>query len=187
MIRIDQSGWMEGVLQIPSPNFDTRPAGVAIDLLVVHSIALPPGRFGGEGISRLFTNALDPQGHEYYNSIYTLRVSSHVLIRRDGRLIQYVPFGARAWHAGVSSWRGRERCNDFSIGVELEGTDHSPFAGAQYESLQRLLEALDNCYPIREIVGHSDVAPGRKSDPGRCFDWMLLASVAQGRIGCLKK
>lgn len=164
---------------IRSPNHDARPRGTRITLVVVHSISLPPGEFGGNAIERLFTNRLDPSTHPYFKEIAGLKVSSHFLIRRDGELVQFVPVGRRAWHAGVSSWRGRERCNDFSVGVELEGTDHGPFTHRQYERLTSLISALKEKHPLRDIAAHSDVAPGRKTDPGRQFDWpRLLAALS---------
>lgn len=144
---------------------------MAIDLLVIHAISLPPGRFGGPGIEQLFTNRLDPAAHPYYREIAGLRVSSHFLIRRDGSLVQFVACGRRAWHAGVSVWQGRERCNDFSIGVELEGTDEQPFEAAQYTRLVALTQALRGRYPLTDLAGHADIAPGRKTDPGPHFDW----------------
>jgi AmpD protein len=148
-------------------------------LLVVHAISLPPGEFGGDAIERLFTNRLDPATHPYFRGLAGLKVSSHFLIRRGGELVQFVPLGRRAWHAGVSSWRGRGRCNDFSIGVELEGTDDRPFADPQYARLARLVAALKQKLPLRDIAAHSDVAPGRKTDPGPGFDWpRLLAALS---------
>jgi AmpD protein len=159
---------------IRSPNQDERPRGTKITLLVVHSISLPPGEFGGDAIERLFTNRLDPAAHPYFGEIAGLKVSSHFLIRRDGELVQFVPVGRRAWHAGVSAWRGRERCNDFSIGVELEGTDDGPFTDPQYERLASLISSLQEKHPLRDIAAHSDVAPGRKTDPGAQFDWPRL-------------
>ncbi len=170
-LRISEEGVIEGVRYVPSPNCDERPAGSAIVLLVVHHISLPPGEFGGPGIVELFTNRLDPAAHSFYATVAGTRVSAHFLIRRDGELYQFVPCGARAWHAGESSWKGRAQCNDFSIGVELEGTGAAPFTDAQYERLAALTRALKARYPIRDIVGHSDVAPGRKDDPGPQFDW----------------
>jgi AmpD protein len=170
-LRISEGGVIEGVRYVPSPNCDERPAGSAIALLVVHHISLPPGEFGGPGIVELFTNRLDPAAHSFYATVAGTRVSAHFLIRRDGELYQFVPCGARAWHAGESSWKGRAQCNDFSIGVELEGTGAAPFTDAQYGRLAALTRALKARYPIRDIVGHSDVAPGRKSDPGPHFDW----------------
>ena len=169
--EIDTEGWLTGARRIPSPNCDERPAGVAIELIVIHAISLPPGEFGGSGIVELFTNRLDPGRHPYYAAIADLRVSAHFLIRRDGALLQFVPCRLRAWHAGASSWHGRERCNDFSLGVELEGDDSSSFEDAQYERLVPLTRALQQAYPVRDLVGHCDIAPGRKTDPGRHFDW----------------
>jgi AmpD protein len=156
---------------VASPNFDERPEGAAIELLVVHAISLPPGEFGGPGIEALFLNRLDPAADPYYAAIAHLRVSAHFLIRRDGALVQFVPCTQRAWHAGESSWRGRSRCNDFSIGVELEGSDEVPFEDAQYGTLEALTAALAAVYPLAGVAGHSDIAPGRKTDPGPFFDW----------------
>ena len=168
---------------VDSPNQDERPPGTEISLLVVHSISLPPGEFGGDAIERLFTNRLDPAAHPYFREIAGLRVSSHFLIRRDGELVQFVPPERRAWHAGVSSWRGRERCNDFSIGVELEGTDEGDFTDAQYLRLIELVQSLKAALPLRDIAAHSDVAPGRKTDPGPRFDWpRLLKALAHHNI-----
>jgi AmpD protein len=169
--RIDADGLLLEARQIPSPNFDERTPGLPIELVVIHNISLPPGQFGGNGVTELFTNRLDPEQHPYYREIYQLRVSSHFFIRRDGELIQFVSCLKRAWHAGVSQWQGRERCNDFSIGIELEGDDDSPFEEAQYTMLGRLLDALKATYPIAGVTGHSDIAPGRKTDPGPFFDW----------------
>jgi AmpD protein len=171
----------EGIRFIPSPNCDERPAGGAINLLVVHHISLPPGEFGGPGIVELFTNRLDPAAHSFYATVAGTKVSAHFLIRRDGELYQFVPCGGRAWHAGESSWRGRTRCNDFSIGVELEGTGETPFTDAQYGRLAVLTRALKARYPIRDIVGHSDVAPGRKIDPGPHFDWARYRALLRIR------
>jgi AmpD protein len=148
-----------------------------VSLVVVHGISLPPGRFGGDGIERLFTNTLDPHAHPYYATIAHLRVSAHFLVRRDGQVVQFVPCNLRAWHAGASSWRGRERCNDFSVGIELEGTDTRPYAARQYHRLARLVRALRRRYPIAHLVGHCDVAPGRKTDPGPAFDWKRLRDL----------
>ena len=175
--RLDAAGWVEGARRVPSINCDARPAGESIRLVVIHNISLPPGEFGGPGIEQLFTNRLDPAGHPYYAAIRELRVSAHFLIRRDGELLQFVPCGERAWHAGVSLWRGRERCNDFSIGIELEGADDTPFTGAQYRVLADLAELLKRVYPIEELVGRSDIAPGRKTDPGPHFDWGRLRDL----------
>jgi AmpD protein len=166
---------------IASPNCDERPAGCAIELLVVHHISLPPGEFGGPGIIELFTNRLDVQAHPYYAAVAGARVSAHFLIRRDGELIQFVPGGKRAWHAGESSWKGRARCNDFSIGIELEGTGATPFTQAQYGRLAEVTRALTARYPIADIAGHSDIAPGRKSDPGPSFDWIRYRALLKER------
>lgn len=172
---VAEDGWLETACRIESPNHDARPDGALVDLVVVHAISLPPGEFGGEAITRLFTNRLDPAGHPYFAAIAALRVSAHFLIRRDGDLIQYVSCARRAWHAGESAWNGRTRCNDFSIGIELEGCDEQAFTDAQYLRLGSLLGALRERYPIADVVGHSDIAPGRKTDPGPRFDWSRLA------------
>ena len=165
---------------VDSPNCDERPPGVAVTLVVLHSISLPPGEYGGEHIERLFTNRLDPAAHSYFREVHSLRVSSHFLIRRDGELVQFVPVERRAWHAGASAWRGRGACNDFSVGIELEGTDDSPFEDPQYAALALLLMDLETKLPLRDIAGHSDVAPGRKTDPGAQFDWpRLFAALAR--------
>lgn len=166
--------------QVPSPNFDDRPPGVEPDLIVVHGISLPPGEFGGQWIDLFFTNRLPPDADPYFASIADLRVSSHLLIRRDGELVQYVPLLKRAWHAGQSSYRGREACNDFSVGIELEGTDGSPYEPAQYRVLADVILALCEVYPtlsIDRIAGHDEVAPGRKTDPGPAFDWPRLRTL----------
>ncbi len=171
------SGLLPGARQQPSPNADDRPPGMVPELIVVHGISLPPGEYGGPWIDRLFGNALPADAHPYFATIASLRVSAHLLVRRDGSLVQYVPFHRRAWHAGASEWRGRERCNDYSIGIEVEGTDTSPYQPAQYAALARAIAALCRAYPSLApelVVGHSDVAPGRKSDPGIAFDWPLL-------------
>ena len=175
--QVDADGWYAGARRVPSPNCDDRPAGVVADLVVLHGISLPPGEFGGPWIDALFTNALPPGDHPYFAGVASLKVSAHALVRRDGEVVQYVPFQRRAWHAGVSSWQGRERCNDYSVGIELEGTDATPYESAQYTALARLLAALMRTWPSlspARMVGHSDVAPGRKSDPGVSFDWPLL-------------
>ncbi|GAB4121311.1 MAG: 1,6-anhydro-N-acetylmuramyl-L-alanine amidase AmpD [Sideroxydans sp.] len=156
---------------MPSPNFDRRPPGTPVSLLVIHSISLPPDQFGGPDVCRLFTNTLDCSAHPYYAQLQGLRVSAHFLIRRDGQIIQFVSCRQRAWHAGVSQWQGRERCNDFSIGIELEGCDSVPFETVQYRELIRLTRLLRRHYPLRDIAGHADIAPGRKTDPGQYFDW----------------
>lgn len=168
---LDEKGVLSGALQIPSPNCDERPEDAAVTLLVVHNISLPPGEFGGEAVVRLFTNTLDLAAHPYYEILRDLKVSAHFLVRRDGGLIQFVPCAKRAWHTGPSNWQGRERCNDFSVGVELEGADDQAYADQQYLRLAKLLAALRWRYPIVDVVGHADVAPGRKTDPGPAFDW----------------
>ena len=169
-MRIDAQGLLVGGEYIPSPNCDDRPAG-AIELLVIHNISLPPGEFGGDGVQRLFTNALDIDAHPYYQAIAGVKVSAHFFVRRDGRIIQFVPCLKRAWHAGESCWQGRPRCNDFSLGIELEGSDAVPFTDAQYDALHRLTMTLRAAYPICGIAGHSDIAPQRKTDPGCGFGW----------------
>ncbi len=168
-----EQGWIVGVRRVPSPHCDPRPDDEVPSLLVIHNISLPPGEFGGPHIDRLFTGQLDPQDHPFFLEIQHLRVSAHCLIRRDGEIVQYVPFDKRAWHAGVSCFDGRERCNDFSIGIELEGTDSLPFSDSQYQSLVAVTELLMTYYPIQpsRIIGHSDIAPGRKTDPGPAFNW----------------
>ncbi len=176
-LTVDGHGYVNEARFVESPNYDERPAGSVISLLVVHHISLPPGEFGGPGIVELFTNRLDRAAHSFYATVAGTRVSAHFLIRRDGELYQFVPCGGRAWHAGESSWKGRAHCNDFSIGVELEGTGEAPFTDAQYGRLAVLTRALQARYPIRDIVGHSDVAPGRKSDPGPHFDWARYRGV----------
>lgn len=176
-VGVDEIGWLAGVRREPSPNFDSRPDGIAPGLLVVHAISLPPGEFGGDDVLALFTNTLDPQRHPYFATIHQLKVSAHFFIRRSGEIIQLVSCDDRAWHAGVSSWLGRERCNDFSIGVELEGCDEVPFEDAQYLSLMRLSAALMKRYPLTHVAGHSDIAPGRKTDPGPFFEWSRLSAL----------
>jgi len=164
----------------PSPNWDERPDGAVVDLLVIHNISLPPGEFGGPWIDDLFMNRLDPRAHPYFREIADLRVSAHLLIRRDGQLIQYVPLDRRAWHAGQSNFCGRERCNDFSIGIELEGSDDLPFTDAQYDTLILATREIQNQFPLitrERVTGHSDVAPGRKTDPGPRFDWPLYLAA----------
>ena len=186
-MRVDPvSGLLDAARQCPSPNRDARPDPADIDLVVVHGISLPPGEFGGDAIDRLFTNTLDPNAHPYFAQIADLRVSAHLLIRRDGEAVQYVPFHERAWHAGESAWCGRAACNDFAIGVELEGTDDQPYADAQYRRLAEVVAALATAYPrisAQRIAGHSDVAPGRKTDPGRVFDWDRLTSLMRATPG----
>lgn len=173
-LTVDDEGLLPFARYVESPNCDDRPGDTSITLVVIHGISLPPGEFGGQGIIDLFTNRIDPNAHSYYASIESLRVSAHFLIRRDGELLQFVPCDKRAWHAGESSWKGLERCNDFSIGIELEGADTIPYKPAQYHVLARVLKALYRRYRFRYVVGHSDIAPGRKTDPGSCFDWKRL-------------
>ena len=167
--------------QAGSPNCDARPDGVQATLLVVHSISLPPGEFGGPAVEQLFTNRLDPAAHPAFAELQSLRVSAHFLVRRDGELVQFVPIHLRAWHAGASRWRARPRCNDFSIGVELEGTPEHTFERAQYAQLARLVRELRTVLPLREVAAHSDVAPQRKIDPGARFDWARLFSALAAR------
>lgn len=183
-MRVDPAtGRLAGVRFLPSPNHDERPPGTAIELLVVHGISLPPGELGGPWIDALFTNSLDPGAHPHFAMVAHLEVAPHVLIRRDGETVQYVPFHRRAWHAGESDWRGRRACNDFSIGVELEGADEVPYADAQYERLAEVTRALMASYPgitPERIVGHSEIAPGRKTDPGPAFDWPRFRRLLEG-------
>lgn len=172
------TGQLAAARQRTSPNQDDRPPGIAPELIVIHGISLPPGEFGGPWIDRLFTNRLDPAAHPYFAGIAGLRVSAHLLVRRDGALVQYVPFHRRAWHAGESSWRGRARCNDFSVGIELEGTDDGPYTTAQYRRLAAVIRALCRAYPTlspARLATHSEIAPGRKTDPGPGFDRARLA------------
>lgn len=168
--------WLAGARRVVSPNQDERPAGEMPRLVVIHCISLPPGQFGGDAIERLFTNRLSADGHPYFREVHALRVSAHFLVRRDGELVQFVPTSRRAWHAGLSCWRGRQRCNDFSLGIELEGTDDQPFTASQYQRLVALLRWLGGQYPIEAVVGHSDIAPGRKTDPGPYFEWSRIAA-----------
>jgi N-acetyl-anhydromuramoyl-L-alanine amidase len=177
-----RDGTLSNAIQIASPNCDDRPPGQAVTLVVVHSISLPPGEFGGDAIERLFTNSLDCSAHPYFEELRGLRVSAHFLIRRGGGIIQFVPCGKRAWHAGESCYAGRSRCNDFSIGIELEGTGDTAYSDLQYEVLSSLIDALGAHYPIDGVVGHSEIAPGRKFDPGPSFDWKRLrASLPRTR------
>ncbi len=176
-MQIDANGCLNGMRFIPSPNCDGRPAGCAINLLVIHNISLPPDEFSGDGVIELFTNQLDPAAHPYYQTLRNLKVSAHFFIRRDGESIQFVACSKRAWHAGISNWQGKTHCNDFSIGVELEGSDTRPFTDAQYTALTALSRVLHEAYPITDIVGHSDVAAGRKTDPGPHFDWERYRSA----------
>jgi AmpD protein len=174
------TGLLEGVRQVLSPHLDARPAGVDADLIVMHGISLPPGEFGGPWIDRLFAGNLPRDAHPYFTEIHGRRVSAHLLVRRDGEVVQFVPFQLRAWHAGSSGYAGRSACNDFSIGIELEGTDESPYEPAQYTAAAAAIKALLAAYPqlsTDRIVGHSDIAPGRKTDPGRAFDWGQLRAL----------
>lgn len=168
-------GWLQGVRRVPSPNVDDRPTGERIELVVIHNISLPPGQYGGGNIQALFTNALGGDAHPFLAAVAGARVSSHLLIERDGTITQFAPFERRAWHAGTSRFRERSRCNDFSVGVELEGTDFDAFADRQYAALNRVLAVLSRTYPIAAVCGHSDIAPGRKTDPGPFFEWDRLA------------
>ena len=172
-----QEGWYAPALCIESPNHDARPVDADVDLVIIHSISLPPGVYGGDGVAELFTNRLDSEAHPYYAGIAGLKVSAHFFIRRDGALIQFVPITSRAWHAGASNWQGRERCNDFSVGIELEGDDETPFETAQYAALQSLLSSLQQVLPIRAMTSHAHVAPGRKTDPGPHFDWKAVRAA----------
>jgi N-acetyl-anhydromuramoyl-L-alanine amidase len=173
----NDNAWVEGVRRCPSPHYDDRPEGVEIELLVLHGISLPAGEFGGPYIDQLFTHTLDKNAHASFVEIADLRVSSHLLIRRTGEVVQYVSLQQRAWHAGVSSFNGRTRCNDFSIGIELEGCDDVAYTDEQYQQLRQVISLLRHAWPILtadRIVGHCDIAPGRKTDPGPAFDWMRL-------------
>jgi N-acetyl-anhydromuramoyl-L-alanine amidase len=175
-------GWWRHARRVRSPNFNARPEGEAITLAIVHSISLPPGQYGGDAVERFFTNRLDAAAHPYFEQIGALRVSAHFFVRRDGALLQFVSCDRRAWHAGTSQWRGRENCNDWSIGVELEGLEGERFERAQYRTLIRLLNALRARYPLAEVVGHEHVAPARKADPGARFEWPRLARALRGRL-----
>jgi AmpD protein len=170
----DDTGWLPEARSCPSPNVGARPEGTEVTLAIVHSISLPPGEYGGDAIERLFTNRLDWDAHPYYREIRGLQVSAHFVVRRDGELLQFVSCDQRAWHAGRSSWRGRENCNDYSIGIELEGLEGELFEVAQYDTLAALLRRLAQRHPLEAVVGHEHVAPGRKCDPGPGFDWPLL-------------
>jgi AmpD protein len=176
--------WLTGANRIPSPNFDDRPDAEDISLIVIHCISLPPGEFGHSYVDQLFCNRLDPAAHPYFEAIHQLKVSAHLLIKRGGEITQYVPFDKRAWHAGVSSYQGRERCNEFSVGIELEGTEDTPYTEAQYRQLATVIRALLKTYPklsTQRIAGHSEIAPGRKTDPGKAFDWEKLRQLLDGR------
>ena len=174
ILSIDSAGFIHAAMQIASPNFDARPEA-DISMIVIHNISLPPNEYGGAGVAQLFTNSLNPDEHPYYAQIYTRNVSSHFFVRRDGELVQFVSCLQRAWHAGASLWQGRERCNDFSVGIELEGSDFEAFEAAQYQTLNNLIKVLKKTYSIQHIVGHSDIAPGRKTDPGPYFEWQKIA------------
>lgn len=176
------NGLIDTARFVASPNHDNRSAKHPIELLVIHNISLPPQCYGGPGVEQLFTNCLNPGEHPYYAEIAHLRVSSHFFIRRDGELVQFVNTEQRAWHAGVSVWNGQERCNDFSIGIELEGSDFETFTDAQYECLQQLVVVLAAAYPLKALAGHSDIAPGRKTDPGPFFDWARLEACGVPRF-----
>ncbi len=177
MLELTESGVLKGCRFVPSPNCDDRPTDAQITLLVIHNISLPPNLFGGDAILRFFTNNLDYGAHPYFNTLKDVKVSAHFLIRRDGEIIQFVPCSKRAWHAGASCWGGRERCNDFSIGVELEGSDVTPFTDAQYSVVATLSQIIKAKYPVEEIVGHADISPGRKTDPGPFFNWEKYRSI----------
>jgi N-acetyl-anhydromuramoyl-L-alanine amidase len=185
-LKIDSAtGLLTGARQVLSPHCDARPAGTVAELLVVHGISLPPGEFGGPWIDRLFTGALPPEVHPYFKEIEGLIASAHALIRRDGQIVQYVPFGQRAWHAGKSEYQGRAGCNDFSIGIELEGADGTPYSETQYAALAALTAALLAAYPTlsqEAITGHSDIAPGRKTDPWPVFDWVRYRALLKERL-----
>ncbi len=170
-------GWLQGAQACPSANCNARPPGVAVELVVIHSISLPPGQFGGDAIERLFTNRLDIAGHPYFERLRGLALSSHFVVGREGKVKQFVGCDERAWHAGRSMWRGCENCNDFSIGIELEGLEGQAFEPPQYTALLELLPALARRYPIRGIAGHEHVAPMRKADPGAGFEWHRLAKL----------
>jgi AmpD protein len=172
--RLWSQGWYRFAHRLDSPNFGPRPEGSSIDLIVLHSISLPPGVYGGDQVERLFTNTLDWDAHPYFQQIRGIQVSAHFFIRRDGALLQFVSCDARAWHAGASCWRGRTNCNDDSIGIELEGLEGESFEPAQYEALAALCPAIAQNYPIRHVAGHEHIAPGRKKDPGPGFDWALV-------------
>lgn len=175
-MMIDAAGFVDVARYVASPNCDERPSGEPITLLVIHNISLPPGEFGGDGVERLFTNELDLATHPFYRTLVGVRVSAHFLVRRAGELVQFVPCAKRAWHAGASTWRGRRCCNDFSIGVELEGADDVPYTESQYRLLAELTRVLHSAYPIADVAGHSDIAPSRKTDPGPSFDWSRFRS-----------
>lgn len=171
------NGWLQGVKQIISPFYNNRPNEKPITLLVIHNISLPPNQYGGPYVEQLFTGKLDPTGHPYFAEIYQLQVSCHLFIRRDGEIIQFVAFDKRAWHAGKSQFEQQENCNDFSIGIEIEGCDSENFTEIQYAQLAKVTLLLEQTYPIKNITGHSDIAPDRKTDPGPCFDWQYYNNL----------
>lgn len=177
------SGWYRFARHLPSPNFGSRPTGMPIDMVVLHSISLPPQQYGSGCVQQFFCNRLDHDAHPYFDTIRGVKVSAHFFLERTGRLWQFVSCDDRAWHAGASHWKGRENCNDFSIGIELEGCDTQAFATAQYDTLNALLPAIAQYYPIREWTGHSDIAPGRKTDPGRHFNWKCVRQLFQQSNG----
>ena len=177
---LDACGWVESAQRIVSPNCDDRPVGQAIELVVIHAISLPPGEFGGTGVPHFFTNTLDLRAHPYYEGLCGLRVSAHFFIRRNGHLIQFVPCLLRAWHAGISSWRGRPRCNDYSVGIEFEGVDDVPYELVQYDVCDALMRALSSAYPLSAVAGHCDIAPERKTDPGPAFEWQRISALPRG-------
>lgn len=180
LFAVDPAGFVRGAVRAPSPHHDERPPDTVIDLLVIHNISLPPGQFGGPWIEDLFANRLDPDADPYFPQLQSLRVSAHFLIRRDGSLLQFVPTVLRAWHAGVSNFCGRERCNDFSIGIELEGSDFMPFEARQYDTLAALTQALQARHRLANVVGHEHVAPERKTDPGPFFSWETYRKLCPG-------
>ena len=186
MFRIDrESGLVEGARQVPSPNYDDRPPGCEPELIVIHGISLPPGEFGGQWIDQFFTNQLDPTAHPYFEQIANMKVSSHLLLEREGDVVQFVPLSKRAWHAGESCYQKRDRCNDFSIGIELEGTDTIPYERNQYAALTAVVQSLAAAYPQladAPIVGHCDIAPDRKTDPGPAFDWARFHAGLAGEV-----
>lgn len=185
MVQAIENGWLLGARRVESPNCDERPTGAEISLLVVHGISLPPRQYGGDYIEQLFCNCLNPDEHPYFAEIAALRVSAHVLIRRDGEVVQFVPFSRRAWHAGVSCFEGRDRCNDFSIGIELEGCDDEAYQPEQYSQLAGVANSVMKAYPgitPARIAGHSDIAPGRKTDPGSAFDWSCFRQQLVGDL-----
>jgi len=173
-LQLNHKGFIKNTKQIPSPNYNARPKDTEINLIVIHNISLPPNQYGGNFIEQFFTNKLDSNKHPYFKEIKNVKVSSHFVIDRKGDLIQYVSCNYRAWHAGISEWNGKDNCNNYSIGIELEGSDHLEYDNAQYEKLNQLIDCLKSIYNIKDIVGHCDIAPGRKTDPGPLFNWDLI-------------